>query len=122
MTEEQFFTKVLELCEGRDLWPVPVRPERFANRVGASRGFPDLMIVGPGGVLFRELKTDIGMGAGRGLRAAQTLWMYRLQAAGLDWEVWQPRDMASGLIGRELDGLEQPDDDTDGWALAMARG
>jgi len=121
MTEAELFEAVLALCQGRNLWAVPVKPERFANRLGASRGFVDLLIVGPGGVLFRELKTDAGTYPGRGLRPAQTIWKYRLQAAGLDWGLWQPKDLASGRIGAELDRLEQPDEYTDEWSLVMAR-
>jgi len=63
-------------------------------------GFPDLVLVGPGGVAYRELKTDRGT-----LSPEQTTWKWALLAAGQDWAIWRPSDLASGLIRAELDGL-----------------
>lgn len=109
MTEAEFQAQVIELCAGRKLWPVVVNPERFSQRTAANRGFPDLMIIGPGGVLYRELKSAAGMDPGRGLRPDQTTWKYRLLAAGLDWAIWMPRDLAIGRIESELHSIETSD-------------
>ena len=50
-------------------------------------GFPDLVIVGKRRVMFRELKTQSGR-----LSPAQEAWLYRLQTAGADADVWRPDD------------------------------
>lgn len=60
-------------------------------------GFPDSVIVGPRGVLFRELKSDTGRPS-----AEQTTWLRQLQAAGADADVWTPQDKRSGRILNEL--------------------
>lgn len=63
-------------------------------------GFPDLVIVGTGGHLFRELKTRTGK-----LTEAQRKWGDHLQAAGANWAVWRPEDLASGRIQTELKAI-----------------
>jgi hypothetical protein len=60
-------------------------------------GFPDLVLVGSHGIAYRELKTDWGK-----LSPDQTTWKYALLATGQDWEIWRPRDLASGLIRAQL--------------------
>ncbi|SDT74144.1 hypothetical protein [Actinoplanes derwentensis] len=60
-------------------------------------GFPDSVIVGPRGVLFRELKS----GTGRP-NADQVVWLQRLQDAGADADIWTPQDRRSGRILNEL--------------------
>lgn len=76
------------------VWTTPV--------AGDGAGFPDLVIVGPGGVLFRELKTERGQ-----LGPEQTLWGEALTAGGADWGVWRPGDMRSGRIESELSELRR---------------
>lgn len=63
-------------------------------------GWPDLVLVGPRGMAFRELKTQTGT-----LRPEQREWGTALVAAGGDWSVWRPSDLASGRIERELKAL-----------------
>jgi hypothetical protein len=62
-------------------------------------GFPDRVYAGPGGVLFRELKTDTGK-----LSAEQQAWIVGLHAAGLDAQVWRPGDWPT-LIVAELKSI-----------------
>ncbi len=50
-------------------------------------GFPDLVIVGTHGVLFRELKTERGR-----LTGPQNDWLGRLARAGANAAVWRPAD------------------------------
>jgi hypothetical protein len=119
--EAVFQAEVIGQCAGRELWVIVVNSERFSQRTADNRGFTDLMIVGPGGVIFRELKTEAGMRPGARLRPDQTTWRYRLTAAGQDWAIWTPKDRASGLIESELCALETPDEDTDEWALSQVR-
>lgn len=63
----------------------------------STAGFPDLVVVGPGGVLFRELKTQKGR-----LTPAQVMWGDALRAAGVNWGVWRPADLVSGRVAQEL--------------------
>lgn len=48
-------------------------------------GFPDLVIVGKRGVMYRELKTAKGV-----LSMDQKYWLAILHAAGADAGVWRP--------------------------------
>ena len=118
LTHDQLLAEDIGRCDGRQLWAVPINPARFNHRAGASKGFPDVMIVGPGGVLFRELKTY----AAPNLNPGQTTWRYRLQAAQQDWAVWTPRDLDSGRVDAELVALETPDQYTDAWSMSWLTG
>lgn len=82
MTEEQFQKKVTDLCDWlRIAW----HHETDSRR--SKAGFPDLVMAGPGGVLFAELKTDRGR-----VSPEQNEWLNRLTAAGATAVVWRPRD------------------------------
>lgn len=60
------------------------------------RGWPDLVIIGPAAVLFRELKA-------RGKLSPQQRWTgERMLAAGLDFAIWRPADWESGMIDNQL--------------------
>jgi hypothetical protein len=50
-------------------------------------GFPDLVIVGRHGVMFRELKAQGGR-----LSPEQETWIYGLRNADADAAVWRPSD------------------------------
>jgi hypothetical protein len=112
-----FQNKVIALTHDRHLWVAVLNPARFNQRIAGNKGFPDLMVVGPGGVLFRELKTMDGMS--RGLRPDQVTWRDRLKAAGQDWETWMPLDLDSGRIEKELAAIEVPNERSDEFALAL---
>ncbi len=66
-----------------------------------SKGWPDLEIIGPGGVLWREVKTARGR-----LEPAQWRWGQLLLAAGQDWAVWGPADYPE-TIREQLTQLAQ---------------
>lgn len=66
-------------------------------------GFPDSVIIGPGGILFRELKSRDGT-----LRPEQRRWGSRITQAGGDWSTWRPRDWEDGTILRQLQALRIP--------------
>jgi hypothetical protein len=121
MTEAELLEKILARCAGRDAWPARLQPERHNQRVAANKGFPDLHIVGPGGSLYRELKSMKGNGVGGGLNHDQMVWKYRIKCGGLDWDIWTPADLASGRIDSELDDVATPDEHTVKSALAMTR-
>lgn len=64
-------------------------------------GFPDLVIVGPGGLLFAELKADRGR-----LRPDQARWIATLAAAGAEVHVWRPNNWPD--IQNRLKELARP--------------
>jgi hypothetical protein len=70
---------------------------------GSDKGWPDLVIIGPGGVLYREIKTEEGK-----VTTEQLDVMRRLEEAGQDVDVWRPTDWYSGRIQRELNAIRTP--------------
>lgn len=53
--------------------------------IRSEPGWPDLVLVGANGALFRELKKQDGK-----VTPAQTFWLGILEDAGLDTGVWRP--------------------------------
>lgn len=96
MTEEQLMEAVRSLCKYRGL----IVFHCHDSRGSWGPGFPDLVVVGPGGVMFREAKSKRGVATAR-----QDWWGARLMEAGADWSIWRPDDLASGRIQRELERL-----------------
>jgi hypothetical protein len=92
MTEDELLAAVLELAKWLRLLAYHTRDSRRS-----APGFPDLVIAGPRGVLFPELKSARGR-----LRPAQVTWKYMLLASGQAWRLWTPADWADGTIEREL--------------------
>lgn len=70
-------------------WRTPVQ--------GHGKGFPDMVLVGAGGVRFRECKSDRGQ-----LEPDQRRWEDALVRAGADWGLWKPKDWYSGRITAEM--------------------
>ena len=78
----------------------------YDSRRSAGEGFPDWCLVGPGGVLYRELKTMRGR-----ITRAQDEWLFALTDAGQNADVWRPDALLSGRVARELAaiaGLGEP--------------
>jgi hypothetical protein len=73
----------------RGMWMTAVK--------GDGKGFPDLVIAGPGGMLFRELKSWTGT-----LSPEQAVWRDRLIEAGASWGLWSPLEWFNGTIHAEL--------------------
>ena len=63
----------------------------------SQHGWPDDVLVGPWGILYRELKTQTGK-----VRPEQEDVIARLRRAGADVDVWRPSDWISGRISREV--------------------
>ena len=72
-----------------DRGPGPARP--------GPKGYPDWTICGPGGLIFREAKSEDGRRS-----RAQIAWGRALTAAGHDYAIWRPADWESGRIDAEL--------------------
>lgn len=78
----------------------------YVHYCGDSRqcegpGLPDLLIAGPGGILWREVKSA----AAPQVRADQQAWMRMLRAAGADVAVWSEEDYGSGRVEAELEAI-----------------
>jgi len=93
MLEDQLQENVRTLCKQLRL---PVQHVYDARKCWLI-GWPDLVIIGPGGILFRELKKE-----GENPTPAQWKVGRLLTDAGADWGVWRPADLLDGTIGRQL--------------------
>lgn len=93
MDEAEFQSQVRALCR---FYGLTVYHTHNSQR--SDPGFPDLVIVGGKGVLFRELKRETGR-----VTAMQKHWIDILQMAGQDADVWRPSDMQR--ITKELRAL-----------------
>lgn len=105
LSEDDLLTTVLDMCKVLGLRVAHFRPARTEHGwrtavQGDGKGFPDLVICGPGGVLFRELKTATGRTS-----ADQAAWLTDLAEGGQNAEVWRPEDLRSGRIEAELRAL-----------------
>jgi hypothetical protein len=92
MTEADLLSSVRELAGILGLLTYHTHDSRRSEA-----GFPDLFIAGTSGVLFAELKSMTGK-----LTHEQTVWKWRLQAAGQPWVLWRPTDWYSGIIETRL--------------------
>lgn len=70
------------------------------NSVGSEKGWPDWVLLGPNGALFRELKSESGR-----LSVEQRHVGSMMMNAGLSWSTWRPSDLLSGVIERQLSGI-----------------
>lgn len=74
------------------------------------RGFPDLVLVRAGRLLFVELKTETGP-----FREGQVEWLEDLAGAGVEVAVWRPRDRAL-VVAVLVDGHQLPP-----WRVGVAQ-
>lgn len=102
MSENDLLAAVLDLARLHHVRTAHFRPAKTALGwrtavSGDGAGFPDLVLVGRSGVLFRELKSATGT-----LGPDQLDWVDALQNAGASIAVWRPVDLRSGRIAQEL--------------------
>lgn len=90
--EDSLAANVQRLMGELDLWGY-----HSSRPLQDPSGWPDWAIIGPGGMLFRELKSQHGT-----LSPAQRGVGARLILAGQNWAVWRPCDLLSGVIERQL--------------------
>jgi hypothetical protein len=98
VTEKELQRRVEAQCSRRGLLWHHCRDPRLSCR--GSRGFPDLVIAGPGGVIFTELKADDG-----DTSAGQDAWIWTLTASGAIAVVMRPADLATGRITERLEEI-----------------
>jgi hypothetical protein len=109
MSEDDLKRTVIDMCRSLGLLvahfrPAQIRPGVWVTPVEADgAGFVDLVIVGPGGVLFWELKSATGSASDE-----QIKWLTALCDAGAAATVIRPRELRSGAIERELRALAKP--------------
>lgn len=101
MSEAELLRRVIGLCEERGIRWVHIDTPHHNKRRQNMTGFPDLFLCGSRRVAFRELKKQYMPRTSRD----QTTWKYALLAADQDYGQWQPSDLQSGRIERELDHL-----------------
>ncbi len=94
MTEKELQAAIRDACAYAGLLCYHTYDSRRS-----PEGFPDVVAVGPYGVIFRELKSERGR-----LTQHQQLWIERLTAAGADADVWRPADWPECVLG-ELAGI-----------------
>lgn len=97
---DQLFAHVWNACLDRALLPHGCGDN--AKRCD-GRGFPDMVIAGPNGTVFVELKVTTMSD----YSPYQKAWGHMLLAGGEDYRVWYWADWKSGSIGSQLDDLCQ---------------
>lgn len=102
MSEDDLLAAVLDLASTLGIRTAHFRPAKTEQGwrtpvSGDGKGWPDLVLAGPAGVLFRELKSARGVPS-----EEQRLWLGALRAAGQDAGLWRPTDWRSGRILEEL--------------------
>ena len=95
MSEREFEEQVRDACKKLGILRIHIYHAR-----GTTPGVPDDILIGPRGVMWRELKTMTGK-----VSPAQRAMGEALLAAGQDWGVWRPDSLLNGAIARELAAL-----------------
>ena len=88
MTEAELLSSVRKVAKDLGLRAYHTHDSRRSEP-----GFPDLVIVGPEGILYRELKTQKGR-----VRPEQTAWITDLIRAGQNAGLWRPMDLLNGGV------------------------
>lgn len=93
-TEREFTAQVIELAHMYGWLVAHFRPARMADGSwrtplqGDGKGFPDLVLVKPGRLIFAELKTDDGV-----VEPMQKRWLDTLRTTEVDVHVWRPHQL-----------------------------
>ena len=95
MTEAELLRQAEQLCRRYDVWCYHAENPRWDRR-----GMPDLVLAGTRAAALRELKSAAGTLSPEQREAGQ-----RFRAAGWDFAVWRPADLASGRIEAEIAAL-----------------
>lgn len=108
MTEPQLQVSILDLAKHLHLLvhhcrPAIMRSGKWATPIQGNAGFCDLVLAGPGGVVFAELKSENTQPTD-----AQMRWLGTLEAAGAEVYLWRPKDWESGEIQQVLARLAKP--------------
>ncbi len=99
MTEGQLQASILDLCRVHRLLVFHIRD----SRKNIGMGFPDLVIAGVGGTVFRELKNNTLQPT-----PEQMTWLATLAEGGQDAALWRPDAWHSGEVAQTLARLAKP--------------
>lgn len=102
MSENDLLGTVVDMCRTYGLLvhhsrPALNRDGRWITPITGDAGLPDCIIVGPAGVLWRELKDQRGQPT-----PGQRKWIALLTRAGQNVALWRPSDLDSGRILAEI--------------------
>lgn len=108
MTESELMASVLHLAKVQGVLAHHCRPARLADGswrtpIQGTKGFPDVVLCGPGGLVVAELKNDV-----LAPTPEQMHWLGTLEAAGADARLWRPEAWHSGEIAEVLARLAKP--------------
>lgn len=98
MSEDALEEQIREVCA-----QLRVHRQHEHDSRKSQGGWPDDVLVGPGGILFRECKRE-----GEEPRPDQVVVLDLLAAAGADVGVWRPSDLLSGRVAREIAAIARP--------------
>lgn len=90
MTHDDLCEAVVTLADSMNLRAV-YNPD--SRRIKGGRGFPDVTVAGPRGVLFAEVKTGLGE-----LSSEQRHWFWMLRASGQLVTVIRPLEWDTGQV------------------------
>lgn len=93
MSEDMLMEEIRKRCNNLQLMAYHVPDSRLAW----AKGFPDLVIAGPSGILIREAKDRDNT-----LHPLQRRWGSHFERAGFNWATWRPQDLMTGTIQRQL--------------------
>jgi hypothetical protein len=91
--EAEYLTEVYKLCD-----QYTVLYHHCPGLHCTGKGLPDLILAGPRGVIFREVKTTWPEKP----TPEQTTWLYTLRAAGISAKVWTESDLLAGNVEYEI--------------------
>lgn len=96
MTEKELQRQVILMCRTFGL----VTFYEVDSRWQHLKGWPDLVIIGERGILYRELK-----GVRGALTDEQRALGVLITRAGGDWSLWRPYDLYAGVIKEQLEEI-----------------
>lgn len=90
--ERDFLSAVYRICRSSGVYA------HHCQSICHGKGWPDLVLIGNHGVLFREVKSspvDV-------VRREQTTVLYLLKANGQDAGIWRPEDLRCGAVAQQI--------------------
>lgn len=99
MNEKQLTRAVLAMAASAGVLAHHCRDSRHCD---GPPGFPDLLLLGGGGLVLAELKSDDGQTS-----AGQDLWAWTAHQAGITIPVLRPADLAADRITTLLESTRR---------------